>query len=80
MESVFLGLGDTHNMIAGTQLAKHDAEPITSLSFGRSPVQIEWCEVRFPVQIMAKLCGAIEFRVPTGYEDETGFHYGLKEP
>ena len=37
-----------------------------------------WYVVRFPVWVIAKLYAAIEARVPVGYEDETGFHYGLK--
>jgi hypothetical protein len=28
--------------------------------------------------ILARLCAAIRFHVPVGYEDETGFHYGTQ--
>ena len=28
--------------------------------------------------IIARLCAAIMGRVPVGYEDETGFHFGME--
>jgi hypothetical protein len=66
-------------MVAGNRLATWQDEPTRSLSSART-VQIAWQEVSFPVRIIAKLRAAIEARVPVGYEDETGFHYGLHAP
>jgi hypothetical protein len=66
-------------MIAGNRLATWQDEPTRFLSSART-VQIAWQEVSFPVRIIAKLRAAIEARVPVGYEDETGFHYGLHAP
>ncbi len=43
-----------------------------------SNLRIAWQEVSFPVRIIAQLRAAIADRVPVGYEDETGFHYGMK--
>jgi hypothetical protein len=32
------------------------------------------------VGILARLRAAIENRIPLGYQDETGFHFGVQEP
>ena len=66
-------------MITGNRLTTWRDEPIRSLSSARM-VQVAWQENSFPVRIFAKLQAAIEARVPVGYEDETGFHYGLHAP
>ena len=40
-----------------------------------------WHPARFLIRIVATICQAIISRVPVGYEDETGFHFGVeKEP
>ena len=62
-------------MIAGSQLAERHVEQ-TMPSSSANTLRFAWHEVRFPVRIIAKLRAAIEARVPVGYEDETGFHYG----
>jgi hypothetical protein len=31
-----------------------------------------------PAGIIARLMNAVKFEVPTGYQDETGFHTGVK--
>lgn len=31
-----------------------------------------------PVGIIARLKNAVRFEIPTGYQDETGFHLGVK--
>jgi hypothetical protein len=31
-----------------------------------------------PAALMARLKGAVKFEIPTGYQDETGFHTGVK--
>jgi hypothetical protein len=30
--------------------------------------------------ILARLRGAFKFKVPVGYQDEDGFHYGVPKP
>jgi hypothetical protein len=65
-------------MIAGSQLAERHVEQTMSSSSAGNPLRIAWHEVRFSVRIIAKLCAAIEARAPVGYEDATGFHYGMK--
>jgi len=64
-------------MIAGNQLAKRHVEQ-TPPSSPVSNHRMASSAVNFPVWVIAKLCAAIEARVPVGYEDETGFHYSLK--
>jgi hypothetical protein len=66
-------------MINGIELG--DDEPLASimpLSLGPSAIDVKWREARFPVRIVARLIDAIESRIPVGYEDQTGFHYGVK--
>jgi hypothetical protein len=65
-------------MIAGNQLAKRRVEQTTP-SLSASSLWIAWQEVRFPVRIIEKLNAALETWVPVGYEDETGFHYSMKD-
>ena len=31
-----------------------------------------------PAGILARLKNAVKFEIPTGYQDETGFHLGVK--
>ena len=31
-----------------------------------------------PVSLIARLMKAVKFEIPTGYQDETGFHTGVK--
>ena len=33
-----------------------------------------------PAGIIAKLKNAVKFEIPMGYQDETGFHTGVKSP
>jgi hypothetical protein len=44
----------------------------------RNAVQTAGPKAGLPVRIIAKWHAAIASRVPIGYEDETGFHYGVK--
>jgi len=66
-------------MIAGSQLAERHVEQTRPSSSAGNPLRIAWHEVRFPVRIIKKMYAALETRVPVGYEDETGFHYSLKD-
>jgi len=65
-------------MITVIQLADERVEAMMPLAMGPSAIEVKWHDVRFPVRIAAKLYSAIESRIPVGYEDETGFHYGIK--
>ena len=65
-------------MIAGSQLAKRRVEQ-TLPSLSASKLRIAWHEVGFPVRIIKKWYAALESWVPVGYEDETGFHYSMKD-
>jgi len=51
----------------------------TALPCERNAIEIEWREASFLVRIITKVCEAITSRMPVGYEDETGFHYGVAE-
>jgi hypothetical protein len=42
-------------------------------------IELERRGARFLVRIITKVCAAITSRMPVGYEDETGFHYGVAE-
>jgi hypothetical protein len=36
--------------------------------------------VGFPLQgLLAKLLNAVKISIPVGYQDENGFHYGVKQ-
>jgi hypothetical protein len=63
-------------MIAGSQLAERHVEQTMSSSSVGNTLRIAWHEAGYPVRIIAKLRAAIEARMPVGYEDESGFHYG----
>ena len=51
----------------------------TALPFESNAIEIEWRGVGFLVRLITKVCNAITSTVLVGYEDETGFHYGLVE-
>jgi hypothetical protein len=51
----------------------------TALPFESNTLKTEWFGVGFPVRIITKMCAAITARMAVGYEDETGFHYGVAE-
>jgi hypothetical protein len=54
-------------------------ETTNALPCESNHIELEWREVRFLVRIIKKVCQAIASLMPVGYEDETGFHYGLAE-
>jgi hypothetical protein len=64
-------------MIAGTQLAERRMEKTTPLPLACNDNQIAWHEVGSPARIIALLRTSIKSHVPVGYEDESGFHYGV---
>ncbi len=53
-------------------------EPSMPLPPVRNTVQTAWRKAGFPVRIIAKWRMAIASYMPVGYEDETGFHYGVE--
>jgi hypothetical protein len=63
-------------MITGTQLSAQRTVRATPLPLARIDNRIAWHEVGSPVRIIAILRASIKSRVPVGYEDESGFHYG----
>jgi hypothetical protein len=78
MWSTFRRGEDSRNMIADSQLAECHVEQTMFSSAIGNPLRAAWYEASFPVCIIAKLRAAIEARAPVGYEDETGFHYGMR--
>jgi hypothetical protein len=51
----------------------------TALPCESNPIELERRGAGFLVRIITKVWEAITSRVPVGYEDETGFHYGVAE-
>jgi len=60
------------------ELAERYVAPKMPSRSASNVVTTAWHKARFPVRIIAKLGAALASRVPVGYEDETGFHYGVK--
>ena len=54
-------------------------ETTTARPFKNDALEIEWRGVGFLVRSITKMCKSITSRMPVGYEDETGFHYGMAE-
>ena len=67
---------DTCNVIATKWLAKKCLERTMALPSGGDGLQSAGPEAGSAVQIITKLRSTIEARVPVGYEDENGFHFG----
>ena len=65
-------------MVTGTELAGNRIAGVMSLPLDRSNGRITWYQVGSPVRIAAILRAAIAARVPVGYQDESGFHYGAE--
>ena len=63
-------------MGTGKALATGNADRAMPLSVDSGTMQIEGHKAGLPLRIIAMLCGVMEIRVPVGYEDEGGFHYG----
>jgi hypothetical protein len=51
----------------------------TALPSKSNGLEIEWRATGFLVRIITKISETITSRMPVGYEDETGFHYGVAE-
>jgi hypothetical protein len=63
-------------MVTGKELVTKCVDQTIPLSVHGNNLRMAGHKVGFPAQITATLCGVIESRVPFGYEDEAGFHYG----
>jgi hypothetical protein len=50
-----------------------------ALPFESNALKIEWRGVGLLARIITKTSEAITSRVRVGFEDETGFHYGVAE-
>jgi hypothetical protein len=72
----FRRITDTHNMVTGKELATGRVDRATPLVPDSKSMQVEGHKVGSPVRIIAKLCGVMKSKVPVGYEDEGGFHFG----
>jgi len=58
------------------QLAEHYVQSTMPLPSAGETVRTARRKAGFSVRIISKWRGAIASRVPVGYENETGFHYG----
>ena len=63
-------------MVAGKQLARGRVEQTTPVPSDGDRTRMAGRRGGFPIRDIAKLCSVVESRVPIGYEDESGFHYG----
>ncbi len=54
-------------------------ETTTARWFKSNAIELERRGAGFLVRIVTKVWEAVSFRMPVGYEDETGFHYGVAE-
>jgi len=64
-------------MVMGKQLAARPVATAMPLPLDCSNGRIAWHQVGSPVRIRDLLRAAINAWAPVGYEDETGFHYGV---
>jgi len=65
-----------HNMVTGKELVAGYADQKLSAPIDGDRTRTTGHKAALPVRSLVKLCGVIKSRVPIGYEDETGFHYG----
>ena len=63
-------------MVTGKELATGTVDRVKPPTDKSEATRIEEQKVGSPVRIIARLCGVMGTRVPVGYEDEGGFHYG----
>jgi len=66
-------------MIIGHQMTERGDEAVASLPMGITLLQRPTPSGGAPTRISVKWRKAVEFLLPVGYEDETGFHYGTKK-
>jgi hypothetical protein len=61
----------------GNQSTEPHVEPAKPLPPARNAVLTTWSKTGFAVRNMVKWRATIASHVPVGYEDQTGFHYGV---
>ena len=66
-----------HNMVTGKELVAGCAGQTLPPQIDGDCVRTTEHKAGFPVRSLVKLYRLIKSRVPIGYEDETGFHYGV---
>jgi len=65
-----------HNMVTGKELVAGQADQKLSAPIDGDRALTTEHKAAFPVRSLVKLYRVIKSRVPIGYEDEEGFHYG----
>ncbi|HTY87840.1 MAG TPA: hypothetical protein VMB80_10280 [Candidatus Acidoferrum sp.] len=65
-------------MVTGTELAVQQIAGVMPLPLERNGGRIAWYQVGSPVRIAAILRAALAAKVPEGYQNESGFHYGTE--
>ena len=63
------------DMLASTLLSKSGIQKQIALPLGRASLSL-WAGMERLANFIAKCRAAVSFKVPVGYQDETGFHYG----
>jgi len=71
---------DACNMVISRQLASERLVPSMPLPLVRDGGRIAWYQIGSPARIAAILRASLEARVPIGYQDDSGFHYGVQAP
>jgi len=78
MERTFVIFIDNHIMVTGTELAGKPSAEAVPPTLDRHDGSGAWYRISSPMQLIATLRASIRARVPVGYEDESGFHYGAE--
>ena len=65
------------NMVTGKELAAGQAGREKPLPLENNLLHVAGRGMVLPARMVMKLCDVIVARVPFGYEDESGFHYGV---
>ena len=63
-------------MVTSIRLATEWAPKALPLPLDHQSGRVAWYKIGSPLRIIAVLRATVEARVPVGYEDEAGFHYG----
>jgi len=61
----------------GKQLSGKPIVVAVALPLNCNNSRIAWHQIGSPARIVAILRNVVAARVPVGYEDESGFHYGV---
>jgi hypothetical protein len=69
---------DAYNMVTGKALATEGAGRKNAPSVGGNHLRVAGRGVGFPARMIARLRSVIGSRVPFGYQDTAGFHFGTQ--